>query len=79
MSTLRWSINPLSLIRFAEDDKQESARTEAASIAIDARIRVYPMGDDHPLISSFGVFENDPIWAELFQIIDDDRKDNRDL
>lgn len=52
---------------------QESRRTE--STAIDARISVYPLGENHPLVSTFGVFENEPLWDDLMRAMTENRQE----
>jgi len=52
---------------------QESRRTE--STAIDARISVYPLGENHPLVSTFGVFENEPLWDDMVKAMTENRQE----
>jgi hypothetical protein len=55
------------------EERQEPVRPEGASVCSDARISVYPMGDDHPLAHLFGKYADDPMWQELEAIIDRNR------
>ena len=59
------------------EERQEPVRPESTSVSSDARISVYPLGDDHPLAHLFGKYADDPMWQELEAIIDRNRvRDN---
>lgn len=78
MGTINWTLDSLAhsllYIRPAEE-RQESALSESASIAIDARVSVFPMGENHPLVSTFGIFEDEALWDDLIRNMEENRKE----
>ena len=54
-------------------DLQEPARSQNTSVSIDARVSVYPMGEEHPLAHLFGKYADNPMWRELDEIMDRNR------
>lgn len=45
------------------------------SAVIPTSSSVYPLGKKHPLVSSFGAFENEPLWDELVGAMNDYRRE----
>jgi hypothetical protein len=65
-----------------ESDRVEpSAYEDTESIAIDARVSVYPLGENHPLAVVFGAFDNEPLWDDWMAAINEYRQqeDEREL
>ncbi|MEK6408612.1 MAG: hypothetical protein AABN34_16920 [Acidobacteriota bacterium] len=56
-----------------DEERQEPARSQSTSVSIDARISVYPLGEDHPLAHMFGKYADDPMWRELEEIMERNR------
>ena len=56
-----------------DTDRQEPAQSQSTSVSIDARVSVYPMGEDHPLAHLFGKYADDPMWRELQEIMERNR------
>ena len=52
---------------------EEGRKTE--STAIDVRISVYPLGENHPLVSTFGIFEHEPLWDDLIRAMTENRQE----
>jgi hypothetical protein len=72
MST--WLTNWVFGLSYARaDEGQEPARSQSTSVSIDARVSVYPMGEDHPLAHLFGKYADDPMWHELEEIMERNR------
>lgn len=53
----------------------ESTSVSIVDVSIDARISVYPMGDNHPLVSTFGVFEDEALWDDLLRNMEENRRE----
>lgn len=61
------------------DEYPEAAVSRGTSVSTDARISVFPMGDDHPIAHLFGKYADDPLWQELEEIMERNRaSDNAD-
>ncbi|MCI0490084.1 MAG: hypothetical protein L0229_26115 [Blastocatellia bacterium] len=53
-----------------EPDQQESAPyQDTTSIAVDARVSVYPLGENHPLAHMFGKYDDEPLWEGFEEAI----------
>lgn len=58
---------------FARPDDRQPARSENTSV--DARMSVYPLGDNHPLASVLGAFDDEPLWDDWMAAIADYRQE----
>ena len=43
-----------------------------------ASMSSYPLGENHPLVSSFGAFENEPLWDDLMRAVHENRREEAD-
>jgi hypothetical protein len=65
-------------IRRATGQIQMQEPEPSESTAIDVRVSVYPLGDNHPLISTFGAFEDEPLWDDLIRAMEENRRERHE-
>lgn len=70
-NTLSWIFGLGNINR--EDENRERVTSE--STAIDVRISVYPLGENHPLASVFGAFDDEPLWDDWMRAINEYRQE----
>jgi len=53
----------------------EDTSENTSSTALDAKVTLYTINPNHPLAHLAGVFENEPLWDELMQAIEEYREE----
>lgn len=68
-------------LSYIKQSGQEQKLAQSESTAIDARVSVYPLGENHPLAVVFGAFDNEPLWDDWMAAINEYRQqeDEREL
>jgi hypothetical protein len=59
----------------AGNDDRIQDRVESDSTAIDARVSVYPLGENHPLVAVFGAFDDEPFFDDWMKAIQEYREE----
>ncbi|MBI3653198.1 MAG: hypothetical protein HY231_19395 [Acidobacteria bacterium] len=57
------------------DAEPSQNHVESESTAIEVRISVYPLGEDHPLARVFGAFDTDPYFDDWMKAIAEYREE----
>jgi hypothetical protein len=80
VAMVEWIIGTRHIRRTEEERTPLRSESTAitTSVPIDPRVSAYPMGEDHPLLTSFGAFEDEPLWDNLIQSMAEIRQEERE-